>query len=94
MFKRLQLIMTRFYRYRLMGLGGQAMCYLAKGFFDAYFDITGREEIVDCGAGLAIASEAGAKITNLKGEYPGINASHLVVTNGKIHEELLELMNG
>ena len=43
-------------------------------------------------SGLIVAQEAGAKITGLNGKWPGLNGSHLVVTNGKIHNKMLKLL--
>ncbi|MCK4553562.1 inositol monophosphatase [Candidatus Parcubacteria bacterium] len=93
LYKRLQNIINNFYRFRSFGCGSISLCYLAQGYFDAYFDLTGKEEITDLGAGLIIAKEAGAKITGLDNKFPGLNVNHLVVTNTKIHQDLLKLLN-
>ncbi len=90
--ERMKRVMEHFYRFRVMGLGSLSLCYLAQGHFDAYFDLTGWQEIKDLGAGLVIAQEAGAKITDLGGQYPGFNARHLLVSNGRIHNQLIKLL--
>ena len=89
----IKLVTDNFYRFRVWGMGSLSMCYLAQGFFDAYFDATSYTKIVDLGAGLVIAQEAGAKITDLDGKFPGFDAKHFVVSNGKIHKKLLNLLN-
>jgi myo-inositol-1(or 4)-monophosphatase len=90
--KRLINIHRNFYRVRAYGCGSLALCFLAQGYLDVYFDITGNQPIVDSGGGMIVAKEAGAKITNLEGKYPGVNTSHLVVTNGRIHNQVLNLL--
>ncbi len=90
--RRLNAIANNFYRFRSFGSGSLSLCFLAQGHLDAYLDLTGRQPIKDIGAGLAIAKEAGAKITGLDGKFHGHNASHIVATNGKIHSQLLKLL--
>ena len=91
--KRLIKIYRNFYRFRTFGCGSLALCFLAQGYFDAYFDINGKQPIIDSGGGMIIAKEAGAKITNLHGKQPGLNANHMVITNAIIHQDLLKLLN-
>ena len=91
--KRLKEIAKTFYRFRVLGQGALSLCYLAQGYFDAYCDLTSYTKIVDIGAGLVIAQEAGAKITDLNGKFPKLNTGYLVVSNGKIHNQLLELLD-
>ncbi len=42
---------------------------------------------------IEIAKEAGAKVTGLDGKFHGQDTSHLVITNGKIHDDFLKLLN-
>ncbi len=91
--ERLKLIFENTYRFRAFGLGAVACCYIAQGGLEAYFDLTGKEKILDIAAGIIIAKEAGAKITALDGKYHGQNTSHIVITNGKIHNQFLKLLN-
>lgn len=90
--KRLVSIAGNFFRFRSFGCGTFALSLLAHGSLDAYFDLSGKEPIADLGAGIIIAQEAGAKITNLGGKFPGLNASHIVISNGKIHKDLLKII--
>ena len=90
--RRLLIVSRNFYRFRVFGCGTLSLCYLAKGYFDAHFDLTGKEEIVDMGAGLVIAQEAGAKITDLSGKFPGMDCNNILITNGLIHEKVIELL--
>lgn len=91
--KRLEAIFKNAYRFRAFGLGAAACCYVAEGGYDGYFDLSGKEKIFDIGAGIVIAKEAEAKITGLDGKYHGQNTSHIVITNGKIHNKFLKLLN-
>jgi len=91
--ERLRLIFENVYRFRAFGLGAVACCYIAQGGLEGYFDLTGKEKILDIAAGITVAKEAGAKITGLDGKYHGQNTSHVVITNGKIHNEFLKLLN-
>ncbi|MBU2545074.1 inositol monophosphatase [Patescibacteria group bacterium] len=91
--RRLETIFANTYRIRLFGLGTFVLCSIAKGGFEGYFDLTGKEKVLDLVAGIIIAKEAGAKITGLDGKYLGKNTSHVVITNGKIHNKFLELIN-
>lgn len=91
LFGRLEKIIQKMYRFRTAP-GCLAPCYVARGLFDAYFDLTGNENIWDPAAGIIIAQEAGAKVTNLEDKFPGLNTSHLVITNGKIHDKVLKLL--
>lgn len=91
--KRIKNILSSCFRFRAFGSGSLSLCYLAQGHLEAYFDLSGKEEVLDLGAGLAIAREAGAKITGLNGKFQGMDTSHLLVTNVKIHDKLLKLLN-
>jgi myo-inositol-1(or 4)-monophosphatase len=48
--------------------------------------------IWDFAAGAAILLEAGGKITDFQGEPFSINSKSAVISNGKIHKKLLELV--
>lgn len=91
--KRLKAINEKFYRFRNIGCSSLGLCLLAEGSLEAYFGLSGKEKIYDVAAGIVIGMEAGAKFTNLDGQFKGQNVSHLVVTNGKIHQKLLKLLN-
>lgn len=90
--KRLELILRNLYRFHAFGFGG-ALCFIAHGGLEAFFDLTGKEDILDMAAGMVIAKEAGAKVTGLDGKFHGQDTSHLVITNGKIHDDFLKLLN-
>lgn len=48
----------------------------------------------DCAASVLIIKEAGGKVTNFKGkDFVVIEDNHIIATNGKIHNQLLKLLN-
>ena len=48
----------------------------------------------DIGAGSLIVTEAGGRVSNLEGGPLDISSGHIMATNGKIHEELIEALAG
>lgn len=91
--RRLDLLYNNCFRFRALGSGTLSLCYLAQGYFDAYFDLTGREKLVDIAAGINIVKEAGGVFSGLDGQWHGYDIRHLVVTNGLIHKDFLRLLN-
>ncbi len=91
--KRLGVILKNSYRLRGISLGPAPLCYIAQGIAEAFFDLTGKERIWDLAAGFVIVKEAGGRITSLDGKFHGQDISNVVVTNDKIHNEFLKLLN-
>ena len=50
-------------------------------------------KIVDFAAGIPIVEEAGGKITDFKGNPLTPKTSDVIVSSGKIHAELVELLD-
>lgn len=72
------------------------LCDLAKGGYDGYVHISAQTTgWWDVAPGIMIAQEAGATVTDAKGEKLDNNqlSKGIVVSNGKIHNELIELIN-
>lgn len=67
------------------------LCYLAQGSFDVYFDPVGTLKETDFPAALLIAKEAGAFVSFEKNPV-NKKRKHLLVTNGKINKEVLEIL--
>ena len=67
------------------------MCYVASGKADAR--IFANSELWDHAASSLIVEEAGGKVTNWKGEKWNNETVSLLVTNGKIHDKLIHLVN-
>jgi len=77
---------------RRLGSAAIDLCMVARGTFEAYYEMNLKPW--DVSAGVLILSEAGGKITNIKGdEYNLFEDKYIVATNGKIHQELLKNLN-
>jgi histidinol phosphatase-like enzyme (inositol monophosphatase family) len=68
-----------------------ADCLVAAGKMDASVDPYAK--LWDFAAFVPIVQEAGGKITNLKGEKPGLNDNGCIITNGLLHNELVKIVN-
>jgi myo-inositol-1(or 4)-monophosphatase len=51
-------------------------------------------EAWDSAAGYLIVEEAGGKVTDFTGQKYSVYQHKLVATNGKIHAEMLDVING
>ena len=78
---------------RRLGSAALDLCYVAAGRLDGYWELTLNPW--DLAAGGLIASEAGAVVTNLKGEKDILNppCSLLAATPG-LHPKMLDVLNG
>lgn len=76
---------------RRLGSAALDLCWVACGRFDGFYEH--QLQAWDSAAGFLIVEEAGGKVTDLKGEYYNPYKHGIVATNGKIHEELLKLIN-
>lgn len=74
---------------RRFGSAALDLCLVADGQVDAFWEQ--ELNLYDIAAGALIASEAGATVTDFKGRK-GIFPKEILVTNGKILDQLLPLM--
>lgn len=83
------------YRLRFLAFTNLALCLLAEGGCEGAINISNPAKKWDVLPGLFIAQEAGAKITNLKGEEINFKAPKqlFVASNGKIHEQILKILS-
>ncbi|HSQ45014.1 MAG TPA: inositol monophosphatase family protein [Ginsengibacter sp.] len=77
---------------RRLGSAAIDLCWVAAGRFDGFYEH--QLNAWDSAAGFIIVEEAGGKVTDLKGDtyspyHPGI-----IATNGIIHDELIEWVQG
>jgi myo-inositol-1(or 4)-monophosphatase len=92
--ERLATIIAQAYHIRQFGANALEMCFLARGFLDAYIDLRGKIRPTDIAAGYLIAKEAGAKIysgdgTSLESDLDvKTTLSYAAIANDKIHEQL------
>lgn len=77
---------------RRMGAASLDFCNVADGRIDAYTEC--RLNPWDYAAGLIIAGEAGAVVTDLRGRQPDMfRPSDVIVANPDVHRQLLELLH-
>ncbi len=77
---------------RRLGSAALDLCWLAAGRFDGFYEH--KLQAWDSAAGFLIVEEAGGKVTDFNGEYYSVYQPHILATNGLIHDELLQIING
>jgi myo-inositol-1(or 4)-monophosphatase len=77
---------------RRLGSAAIDLCWVAAGRFDGFYEH--QLHAWDSAAGFIIVEEAGGKVTNLKGEKYSPYKFGLIATNGRIHNELVAVVNG
>lgn len=75
---------------RVLSCASLELSYVASGRLDAF--IIQGIKIWDFLGGLLMVEEAGGRVTGLDGGPWDLTSSELLVTNGKIHEELLQIL--
>jgi myo-inositol-1(or 4)-monophosphatase len=76
---------------RRCGSAAMDCCFVADGTYDGYWERTLYPW--DAAAGCAIALAAGARLTALDGGPADLTKGHIVLTNGRIHDELVKLVS-
>lgn len=77
---------------RRLGSAAIDLCWVAAGRFDAFYEH--KLEAWDSAAGYLIVEEAGGKVTNLHGEKFNPYKPGIIASNGLLHDELVEIVNG
>jgi myo-inositol-1(or 4)-monophosphatase len=77
---------------RRLGSAAIDLCWVAAGRFDGFYEH--KLQAWDSAAGFIIVEEAGGKVTNLKGETYSPYQPGIIASNGLMHEELLEWIEG
>jgi myo-inositol-1(or 4)-monophosphatase len=77
---------------RRLGSAAIDLCWVACGRFDGFYEH--KLQAWDSAAGFLMVEEAGGKVTDFAGEYYSVYQPHILATNGKIHGELLGIING
>jgi len=77
---------------RRLGSAAIDLCWVAAGRFDGFYEHS--LQPWDSAAGFLIVEEAGGRVTDFKGADFSPYENHIVATNGKIHDELLQYVNG
>ncbi len=76
---------------RRLGSAALDLCFVACGRFDGFWEL--KLFPWDVSAGILIVEEAGGKITDFKGFPTDIYSKEIVASNGKIHEEMIRVLN-
>jgi len=76
---------------RRLGSAALDLCYVACGRFDAFWEQNLKPW--DTAAGVVIAGEAGAVITDFSDSAFTLDKREILASNGKIHQEMLSLLN-
>jgi myo-inositol-1(or 4)-monophosphatase len=77
---------------RRLGSAAIDLCWVACGRFDGFYEH--KLQAWDSAAGFLMVQEAGGKVTDLKGGEYSPYQHGCVATNGIIHEELIEWIDG
>ena len=88
-------VMIRARGTRRMGAAALDMAWVACGRFDGYWEHGGPAGVKpwDAAAGTLLVTEAGGTATDSKGSVHELEPAAFVVTNGKIHEELRQIVD-
>jgi myo-inositol-1(or 4)-monophosphatase len=76
---------------RRLGSAAIDLCWVACGRFDGFYEH--KLEAWDSAAGYLIVEEAGGKVTDFEGNKFSVYQHKVLATNGKIHEEMLDIIN-
>jgi myo-inositol-1(or 4)-monophosphatase len=76
---------------RRLGSAALDLCYVACGRFEGFWEENLKPW--DTAAGMVIAQEAGARITDFAERPYAIDQKQILATNGHIHSEMLALLN-
>jgi myo-inositol-1(or 4)-monophosphatase len=85
----LHVLSSRVDAIRSGGSAAVSLCQIAAGWADVYYQFT--LSPWDVAAGVLIAEEAGARVTDLSGRPTLLTGRDWLVTNGKLHDAVLTL---
>ena len=68
------------------------LCYVAAGRFDGFWEL--KLNPWDVAAGKLIVEEAGGRVSDFRGKALDINGKETLASNGKIHEEMIRVLQG
>ena len=77
---------------RRLGSAAIDLCWVAAGRFDGFYEHN--LQAWDSAAGFLIVEEAGGMVTDFEGNHYSPYQPCLLATNGKIHDELKNIING
>ncbi|MEO6356234.1 MAG: inositol monophosphatase family protein [Ferruginibacter sp.] len=77
---------------RRLGSAAIDLCWVACGRFDGFYEH--KLQAWDSAAGFLMVEEAGGRVTDFAGDYYSVYQPHILATNDKIHNEMLEIIGG
>ena len=89
--KALDKIINAVFRVRILGAACLNLAYIAMGGSDIYMEHSTNPW--DIAAGLLMIKEAGGKVTTLDGKEHDISNKGFVASNGKLHNNILRILN-
>ncbi len=75
---------------RRPGSAALDLCYVAAGRFDGFWEL--RLNAWDVAAGSLLVTEAGGKVSDLRGQPLRLSKPQIVASNGLIHQEMLHVL--
>lgn len=75
---------------RRLGSAALDLCYVAAGRLDGYWEMSLNPW--DMAAGVLLVEEAGGKYSDLDGQPTTIHQKKILVSNGRIHEQMVEVL--
>lgn len=75
---------------RRAGSAALDLCYLAVGRFDGFWEL--KLSPWDTAAVALLVKEAGGKVTDFENEKYSIYSKHILATNGRIHQQMIEIL--
>jgi myo-inositol-1(or 4)-monophosphatase len=84
--------LTRARAVRRLGSAALDLCYVAAGRFDGYWE--SKIQPWDVAAGALIVTEAGGRVTTVRGGAFKSRSGSVLATNGRIHDTMLEVILG
>jgi len=76
---------------RRLGSAAIDFCYTAEGVFDGFWEVSLNPW--DMCAGKLLVEEAGGIVTNFNGEEIDIFSKQILATNGKIHQQMINILH-
>jgi myo-inositol-1(or 4)-monophosphatase len=76
---------------RRLGSAAIDLCWVAAGRFDGFYEH--KLEAWDSAAGYLMVEEAGGKVTDHQGNKFSVYQHKILATNGKIHDEMVAIIN-
>lgn len=77
---------------RRLGSAAMDLCWVAAGRFDGFYEH--KLQAWDSAAGFLIVEEAGGRVSDFADARYSPYQPHIIATNGKIHDELVDVVNG